>query len=144
MTFTRRWFADFLAGPLSKLFANYITTAVVPTKWRLATTCPIYERGDPEGVSNYRLVSLTFLIIKIFEKILKKALLSFLSETMVITPHQHGYLPRRCCLSNLLVFEEAVTGMMDEGHTHDVIYLDFDKIYLSQSATDFFWRKVSP
>ncbi len=30
------WLADFLAEPLSKLFANSLTTAVIPTGWRLA------------------------------------------------------------------------------------------------------------
>ncbi len=31
------------------------------------------------------------------------------------------------CLSNLLVIEEAVTRMMDEGHTAGAIYVDFAK-----------------
>ncbi len=57
------------------------------------------------------------------------ALLSFLRETWVISPHQHGFLPRRSCLSNLLVFEEAVTGMMDEGYTVDIIYFDLVKAF---------------
>ncbi len=64
-----------------------------------------------------------------FERILKKALLSFLSDTWSISPHQHGFLPRRPFLSNLLIFDEAVTRMMDEGHTVDVIYLDFAKAF---------------
>ncbi len=33
-----RWSADFLAEPLSKLFANSLTTAVVRTDWRLPIT----------------------------------------------------------------------------------------------------------
>ncbi len=54
MTFTRRWYAGlliFLAEPLSKLFANPLTTAVVPTDWRLAIIYPIHKKGDPEYVS---------------------------------------------------------------------------------------------
>ncbi len=35
----------------------------------------------------------------------------------------------RSCLSNLLAFEEAVTRMIDESHTVDVIYLDFAKAF---------------
>ncbi len=42
---TARWLADFLAEPLSKLFANSLTTAVVPTDWRLAIICPILKKG---------------------------------------------------------------------------------------------------
>ncbi len=40
-----RWLANFLAEPLSKLFANSLTTAVVPTDWRLAIICPIHKKG---------------------------------------------------------------------------------------------------
>ncbi len=115
-----RWLADFLAESLSKLFANSLTTAVVPTDWRLAITCPIHKTGGPEDVSNYHPVSFNSIICKIFERNLKMALLTFLSDTRSISTHQHGFLPRRSCLSNLLVFEEAVTRMMDEGHAVDV------------------------
>ncbi len=65
MTFTRRWYAGlliFLTEPLSKLFVNSLTTAVVPTDWRLAIICPIHKKGDPEDDSNYRPVSLTSII----------------------------------------------------------------------------------
>ncbi len=74
--------------------------------------------------------------IKIFERILKRALLSFLSDTRSISSHQHGFLLRRSCLSNLLVFEEVVTHVMDEGHTADVIYLDFAKAFQPQISFD--------
>ncbi len=70
MTFTRRWYAcllTFLAEPLSKLFANSLRTAVVPTDWRLVIICPVHKKGDAEDVSNYRPVSLTSMICKIFE-----------------------------------------------------------------------------
>ncbi len=70
------------------------------------------------------------MICKIFERILKKGLVLLLNETRAISPHQHGFLPRRSYLSNLLIFEEAVTRMMDhEGHTVYVIYLYFAKAF---------------
>ncbi len=61
--------------------------------------------------------------------ILKKALLSFVSEATTISLHQHGFLPQRPCLSNLIVFVEVVTRIMDEDHTVAVIYLDFAKTF---------------
>ncbi len=88
-------------------------------------------------------VSLISIICKIFERILKRALLSILSDTRSISPHQQGFLPRRSCLSNLLVFEEAVTRMMDEGHTVDVIYLDFAKAFDSVNHR-FLLAEMSP
>ncbi len=76
-------------------------------------------------------------LCKIFWRVLKKTLLSFLSETWSISPHPHGFLPRRSYLSNLLVFEEAVTRMMEEGRTVDVICLDFSKAFLFLKIKSF-------
>ncbi len=63
----------------------------------------------------------------IFEKLLKKALLLFLTETRSLSPSQHGFLPRRSFLveSNLILQKERVTRLLDEGHTVDLVYLDF-------------------
>ncbi len=36
---------------------------------------------------------------------------------------------RRSCLTNLVVDEEVITGMTDQGKPVDVIYLDFSKVF---------------
>ena len=38
-------------------------------------------------------------------------------------------MPRRSCLTNLLVFLEEVTKYIDNGHPVDAIYLDFQKAF---------------
>ncbi len=42
---------------------------------------------------------------------------------------QHGFMPRRSCLTNLIVAEEFITGMTDQGEPMDVVYLDFSKAF---------------
>ncbi len=54
-----------------------------------------------------------------------------LCEPRSTSLHQHGFLPRRSCPSNLQVFPEMVTRMMDEGHTVVSIDLDFAKAFES-------------
>ncbi len=39
-----RWLAEDLAEPLAKLFANYLTTAVVHTDWRFAIICSMHKK----------------------------------------------------------------------------------------------------
>ncbi len=53
----------------------------------------------------------------------------FLTETRSLSPSQHGFLPRRSFLSNLILQEERVTRLLDEGHTVDLVYLDFAKAF---------------
>ncbi len=87
----------------------------------------MHNKSDQLDISNYRPLRLASIICKILERILKKTLPSFLSETRAISPHQYGFLPHQSSISKLLAFEEAVTRMMDEGYTVDEIYLDFAK-----------------
>ena len=42
---------------------------------------------------------------------------------------QHGFVRRRSCLTNLLVFLEEVTRYLDSSYPVDVIYLDFQKAF---------------
>ncbi len=73
-------------------------------------------------------MGLTAVLRKIFEKLLKKALLLFLTETKSFLP---SLFTHRFCLSNLQ--EERVTRLMDEGHTVDLVYFDFAKAFDSVS-----------
>ncbi len=87
------------------------------------------QEGDPRGVANFRPVSLTSVVCKVFEHILKKAILSFLIQCTALTGSQHGFLPHRSCLSNLLILEETISQLMDDGNTADVVHLDFAEAF---------------
>ncbi len=56
-------------------------------------------------------------------------MLAHLSQFSLLTSRQHGFLPRRSTLTNLLVAEELITKWLDEGSAVDLIYLDFYKTF---------------
>ncbi len=86
----------------------------------MAVICPIFNKGDPVDVANYGPVSLTSVVCKDFERILKRAILSFLIQLKALTSCQHGFLLHRSGLSNLLILEERITRLMDDGNTAEV------------------------
>ncbi len=63
------------------------------------------------------------------EPILKEKMLAHLSQFTLLTSRQHGFLPRRSTLTNLLVEEEFITKWLDKGSAVDLIYLDFSKAF---------------
>ena len=51
---------------------------------------------------NYRSVALTTVVSKVMESIIKDSILLHLSVASLLSPHQHGFLPKRSTLSALL------------------------------------------
>ena len=84
------------------------------------------KKGDP---GNYRPISLTCILCKVMESLLRDAMVKFLLSNNLICSNQHGFLPGRSTLTNLLEYLETLTRLVDEGHEVDVLYLDFRKAF---------------
>jgi len=80
-------------------------------------------------VENYRPVSLTSQVCKLFEVIIRDALVLHLESNELIVNSQHGFRKGRSCLTNLLEFLDKVTGCIDTGDSVDIIFLDFAKAF---------------
>ncbi len=78
---------------------------------------------------SYRPVSLTSIVCKIMEKLLKEKIVKHLSTYNLINPSQHGFTKHKSCSTNLLEFFEFVTYQVDRGNPVDVVYLDFAKTF---------------
>lgn len=115
--------------PLARMFKFSLEAGSVPLEWREAGVVPLFKKGNKSEPENYRPVSLTSLICKIMESILKDSILNHLDKFSLIKESQHGFSKGRSCLTNLLDFMETVTGTLDEGKPMDIIYLDFAKAF---------------
>ena len=121
--------AGSLACPLSILFEISYNSGIIPTEWKLAHVVPIHKKGSKENIENYRPISLTSLIMKTFERLIKQELLN---KTMhLIDDRQHGFLGDRSCTTNMINFIDSVTLSLNDCSTIsvDIIYFDFAKAF---------------
>ena len=91
-----------------------------------ANIIPLFKKGSRSKSENYRPVSLTSVVCKLLEILIKDHLVDFLVKNNLINPSQHGFLKAR---SYILCFLEDVTKWVDEGSPVDIIYLDFKKAF---------------
>ena len=89
----------------------------------------IIQEGSKRASQNYRPVSLTSVIYKQMESIIKDEIIKHLNILKLINLSQHGFTKGRLCLTNLLEFFEKVTDVIDKGKPFDCIYLDFAKAF---------------
>ena len=118
-----------ICTPLAHVFNMSLQEGIVPLEWKEANIIPLFKKGSRNKSVNYRPVSLTSVICKVLETIIRDHMMDFLIKHKLINPSQHGFLKARSCLTNLLCFFEEITKCVDEGSPVDVIYLDFQKAF---------------
>ena len=90
-------------------------------------------------IENYRPISLTSHVIKVFERIIRKNLVEYLEENQLLCSNQHGFRSGKSCLSQLLSHIDSIITNGLEGLDTDVIYLDFAKAFDKVDHEIQFW-----
>ena len=124
-----RELAAAICVPICSLFTRSLTSGSIPEDWKLATVVPIFKGGDRQEPSNYRPVSLTSVLCKVLEGLVRDRLMEFLDDTGQLHSAQHGFLPGRSCATQLLTALEDWTQQLENGEAVDVAYLDFRKAF---------------
>uniref|UniRef100_A0A0P4VVU6 Reverse transcriptase domain-containing protein n=1 Tax=Scylla olivacea TaxID=85551 RepID=A0A0P4VVU6_SCYOL len=118
-----------LVKPLTILFNKTLLAGKVPHEWKLANVTPIFKKGNKSLPANYRPISLTSVVCKLMETIIRDKIVKYLEENKIIKDSQHGFRTKRSCLTNLLDFFYEVFNSYDETKAVDIIYLDFQKAF---------------
>ena len=91
-----------IAKPLNIFWRNCLDNNTTPAILKTNFITPIFKSGNQGSPENYRPVALTSQITKVFEKVIRKKLVTFLEENNLFNSSQHGFRPGRSCLSQLL------------------------------------------
>ena len=78
-------------------------------------------------MGNYRPISITWVISKVMESIIRDAIVAHLMKHEVLSNEQHGFVPERTCITQLLICMEDWTNLVENGECFDIIYTDFSK-----------------
>jgi len=90
---------------------------------------PIHKKGSRADPAEYRPISLTSHLSKIFERIMRDRMVSHLETNNLLCNSQHGFRKGRSCLSQLLQhFDTILRNLLNNTDT-DSIYLDYAKAF---------------
>ena len=123
--------ASSLAKPLSILFKLSYSSGSIPNEWKLANVVPVHKKGSKAEVTNYRPISLTCLIMKVYERVIRQELLSKCNH--MIDSRQHGFMQSKSCCTQLVSFCDSLALSLNDNVRTDVVYFDFQKAFDSAS-----------
>ena len=121
--------ADQLASPLSILYRKSLDEGILPESWREGHVIPIHKKGSRNQASNYRPVSLTSIVVKVLESVIRDAIVEHMTTNHQFAEEQHGFVPGRSCMTQLITVIEEWSQSLQSNEPVDVIYLDFRKAF---------------
>jgi hypothetical protein len=121
--------ANQIKTPLRIIFQMSLDQGVVPQEWKSAHVSAIFKKGSKKAAGNYRPVSLTAVICKVLESIIRDSLVSHMGNQGMFSDEQYGFTEGRSCMLQLLVVLEEWSEIIDSGGAVDVVYLDFSKAF---------------
>ena len=93
--------------------------------WKKTEKLTIGRGGDYSGLDS----SLTNILCKVIESILKDCILDFLPENNILSNKRYGFLPGRSTILQLLNVLDKWTEAINNGLCIDVVYCDFMKAF---------------
>jgi hypothetical protein len=124
-----------LCIPFAILFNLIFQFGEVPNEWKCAIVKPIFKKGNSSDPNNYRPISLTSIICKVYESIIKDKLLSYLNSNALISKAQHGFLKSHSTVTNLMEALNDWTSCLDHKKSVRILYVDFAKAFDSVSSS---------
>ena len=118
-----------LSAPLYILWRASMTQGIIPPDLLLVLISPIHKGGSRADPAQYRPVALTSHITKVFERVIRKSLVTHLEAQGLLPSSQHGFRQYRSTLTQLLSHWDSILDCLEQGETVDVIYTDLSKAF---------------
>ena len=121
--------ADAICIPLAIIFNKSLNEGKIPQAWKEAHITALHKKHSKKKAENYRPISLTSICCKILESIIRDKIIDYMITNKLFADQQHGFVPNRSCMTQLLCVIEDWTKWIDEENCIDTIFLDFQKVF---------------
>ena len=114
---------------LTHLFNKSVIGGEFPQSLKIAEIIPIFKKGDKKCVNDYRPISLLPIFSKIFEKIIKCRVLSYLEKIAFFSSKQYGFRAGKSTEDALLTHCCHIYESIDQKKYTAALYIDIKKAF---------------
>ena len=118
-----------IAKHLCFVFNKFIEEGKFPRELKAAEVTPIYKKGDPLDAENYRPISITGPLAKVFERLLHKQIEDYLNTNNLYSPVQFGFRSKHSTQDALLFTTESWRTQIENKLHVQVALLDLSKAF---------------
>ena len=128
-TFIFKKISPIVSPLIAELFNASLLVGLYPDSFKLSRVVPIFKKGSPQLVSNYRPISTISVFSKIFETLMARRLNVYLDNFSIMAPSQFGFRSKKCTADAICEYLDFVYTAIDERCYTNCIFLDFSKAF---------------
>ena len=121
--------ATTISTPLQILFNASLRVQEIPEEWKKAQISAIFQKGDKSQAGNYRPVSLTSVVCKVMESLVREHIIKHMKINSLFSDKQYGFISGRSTTLQLLEVLDKWTEAIDKGYSIDCVYMDYQKAF---------------
>ncbi len=107
----------------------YTDTGIFLDDLKHTKVTPLYKSGDKTDCDNYRPISVTSAVAKIFEKLVSRQLNNFLEFHQIVSTNQSGFRTQHSTETALLYSVNQCLVNMDQDLINGLLFLDLNKAF---------------
>jgi hypothetical protein len=121
---------DELYNVLSLLYNYSWHHSVLPQAWRRANVAALYKgKGKRDVSTSFRPISVTSIIIRTFEHLLKHKLTQMATDSNIIHPHQFGFRKNHSTFDAIAHLQHLIRSSLKAKRAIPVAFLDLKKAF---------------
>ena len=120
---------DNIIEALEEIYTQMWNESYSPQQTREAWISPVWKGDNKMLPANYRPIALTNGLSKIYEGIVREAIIKHLENFGIFDDTQHGSQKGRSTMTQLLCQVDTVLDMINDGDNCEIVFLDFAKAY---------------
>lgn len=124
-----KYMKNVIISPLTRLINEAIREGIYPTCFKISKVIPIYKKGDLNIPGNFRPVTLTPVVSKVFEFILRDQLYNYLEKNNLFMSNQFGFRSGKSTTLAILNLMEHISEAFEEGHYMETMFCDLSKAF---------------
>ena len=120
---------SFISHPLAHIFNLSVLTGSVPLKLKVAKVIPVFKKGDPQDIHNYRPISVLPCFSKILEKLVYNRLSTFLSKFNILYDYQFGFRSNHSTDMALIHLTDLISNSLCDKLCTAGVFIDLSKAF---------------
>ena len=109
--------AETLTTPVFILFNKSLSEGSLPDIFKKANVTPIHKSGDKSLPKNYRPISVTPILCRLLETIVREVIVQHIKTNDIIINQEYGFREKRGCILQLLTVLDKLVTSLENGYS---------------------------